>query len=257
MSRLVLLLIPVAAFAVAFLPAADAQEKTDRVFEMRTYWAPEGKLDDLNARFRDHTVKLFEKHGMTNVGYWLPIDNKDNKLVYLLSFPNMEARTRAFAAFGADPDWQKASRESEANGRLLAKGPESTFLTATDYSSEIKSTSTGGRVFELRTYTATPGKLDNLNARFREHTLKLFEKHGMTNVGYWTPVKGQRGKNDDTLIYLLAHKSEDAAKASWAAFRADPDWVAARQASETKAGGSLTSRTASSPSSSSRPTIRR
>ena len=95
-------------------------------------------------------------------------------------------------------------------------------------------------VYELRVYTAAKGKLDALHARFRDHTLKLFEKHGMTNVGYWTPVKGQRGKNDDTLIYLLAHKSEDAAKASWAAFRADPDWVAARRGSEEKAGGSLT-----------------
>ena len=96
------------------------------------------------------------------------------------------------------------------------------------------------RVYELRVYTAAPGKLDALNARFRDHTCKLFEKHGMTNVGYWTPIKGQRGKNDDTLIYLLAHKSEAAAKASWDAFRADPDWVAARRASEEKAGGSLT-----------------
>jgi len=177
---------------------------------------------------------------MTNVGYWMPIDNKDNKLVYMLSFPSREARDRSFAAFGADPDWRKALQESQANGSLTAKAPESTLLNPTDYSPPVHPAVTGNRVFELRTYTATPGKLDNLNARFREHTLKLFEKHGMTNVGYWTPIKGQRGKNDDTLIYLLAHKSEDAAKASWAAFRADPDWVAARQASETKAGGSLT-----------------
>jgi hypothetical protein len=123
---------------------------------------------------------------------------------------------------------------------LTTGGIGSTLLTATDYSPEIKSTMPGGRVFELRTYTATPGKLDNLNARFREHTLKLFEKHGMTNVAYWTPIKGQRNTKDDTLIYLLAHKSDDAAKASWAAFRADPVWVAARRGSEEKAGGSLT-----------------
>src|SRR4051812_49799096 len=102
-----------ASFWLGRLSAADEKPKM-RLYELRVYTAAPGKLDALNARFRDHTVKLFEKHGMTNVGYWLPIDNKDNKLVYLLSFPNMEARTRAFAAFGADPDWQKASRESEA-----------------------------------------------------------------------------------------------------------------------------------------------
>ena len=95
------------------------------------------------------------------------------------------------------------------------------------------------RVYELRTYTAAPGKLDALNARFRDHTLKLFEKHGMTNVGYFVADKGQKGA-DDTLIYILAHKSAEAAKASFDEFRKDQDWVAARKASEEKAGGSLT-----------------
>src|SRR5438477_557031 len=95
------------------------------------------------------------------------------------------------------------------------------------------------RVYELRTYTAAPGKLDALNARFREHTLKLFEKHGMTNIGYFTPLPGTKGA-DDTLIYFLAHRSAEAAKASFDAFRQDPDWAAARKASEQKAGGSLT-----------------
>src|SRR2546422_368007 len=95
------------------------------------------------------------------------------------------------------------------------------------------------QVYEMRTYYAEPGKLDALNARFRDHTCKLFEKHGMTNVGYWVPMKGQKGA-DDTLIYILAHKSADAAKASFDAFRKDPDWIAARKASEDKAGGSLT-----------------
>src|SRR2546428_1388762 len=96
-----------------------------------------------------------------------------------------------------------------------------------------------GRVFEMRTYTAAPGKLDNLNARFRDHTLKLFEKHGMTNLGYFTPLAGTKGA-DDTLIYFLAHRSVDASKTSWDAFRRDPAWVAVRKASEEKAGGSLT-----------------
>ena len=112
-------------------------------------------------------------------------------------------------------------------------------MTATDYSPEIKADKEGHRVFELRVYTVTPGKLDNLNARFRDHTCKLFEKQGMTNIGYWRPMKDQRGANE-TLVYILAHKSVDAAKASFDAFRKDPDWIAARKASEEKAGGSLT-----------------
>jgi hypothetical protein len=90
----------------------------------------------------------------------------------------------------------------------------------------------GQRVFELRTYVAHEGKLDALKARFRDHTLKLFEKHGMTNVGYFVPRSDSDGKDKTTLIYLLAYPSAEAAKASWAAFRVDPEWKAVAAESE-------------------------
>jgi hypothetical protein len=236
MLKIVLTAAVVGAVAVTTSPAA---EKDTRVYELRTYFAAPGKLDALNARFRDHTLKLFEKHGITNVGYWVPIDNAENKLIYLLAFPSREARNQSFKAFGADPAWRSAAKASEVNGRLLAKPPENVFLQATDYSPPVRPTTSGNRVFELRDYTATPGNLDALNARFRDHTLKLFEKHGMTNVGYFTVLPGEK-EADRKLVYLLAHPSVDAAKASFAAFRQDPAWVAARAASEQKAGGSLT-----------------
>ncbi|MSU79245.1 MAG: NIPSNAP family protein [Gemmataceae bacterium] len=223
---------------IATQAATQAGEKAERVYEMRTYYAPAGRLDDLHARFRNHTVKLFEKHGMTNVGYWVPIDNKDNKLVYVLAYPSREAAKKSWAAFGADPAWVAARKETEAKGSIVAK-VESLFLNATDYSPEPKATATGDRIFEMRTYIATPKNLDNLNARFRNHTVKLFEKHGMTNIGYWVPVKGAKGA-DDTLVYFLSHKSVDAAKQSFGAFRDDPAWKAAFKASEEKAGGPLT-----------------
>jgi hypothetical protein len=216
--------------------AAAAQEK--RVFELRTYFAPPGRLDDLHARFRDHTLKLFEKHSMTSVGYWVPMENPDNKLIYLLAYPSREAREASWKAFFADPDWQAVKKKTEANGPIVSK-VESVLLGATDYSPEVKTSATGERVFELRTYTASAGCLDHLNARFRDHTVELFEKHGMTNVGYWNPLEGQPGAGE-TLVYILAHRSVDAAKASFDAFRKDPDWLAARKASEEKAGGSLT-----------------
>ena len=88
----------------------------------------------------------------------------------------------------------------------------------------------GKKVYELRTYYTLPGRLPNLLARFRNHTTKLFEKHGITNVGYWVPADEPKSQN--TLIYLLAHDSRDAAKKSWDAFRADPDWLKARSESE-------------------------
>ena len=219
--------------------APDAS--ANKLYELRVYYAPPGKLDALHARFRDHTVKLFEKHGMTNVGYWVPLENPDNKLIYVLSYPDMDARKKSWAGFLADPEWQKAKTASEAAGKLVAKIEES-YLSPTDYSPAVKlGKSDKERVFELRTYTTTPGNLEGLHARFRDHTVKLFEKHGMTNLWYWTLAKGQ--KNDDvTLIYFLAHPSTEARTKGFDAFRVDPDWVKARDASEAKAGGSLTAK---------------
>ncbi len=229
-----------AVVGILTLGTAQSGEKSERVYEMRTYWAPEGRLDDLHARFRNHTVKLFEKHGMTNVGYWTPIDNKENKLVYLLAYPSRAAATKSWDAFKADTDWQAVKKSTEAKGPIVSK-VESVFLKTTDYSPEPKPAATGERIFELRTYTASPKNLDNLNARFRNHTVKLFEKHGMTNIAYWVPLTGEKGA-DDTLVYFLAHKSRDAAQQSFDAFRADPAWKAALKGSEENAGGPLTAK---------------
>src|SRR5260370_37740825 len=77
---------------VALLFVCSVSAADSRLYEMRVYFAAPGKLDDLNARFRNHTVALFEKHGMENLGYWVPVDNKENKLVYILAYPSREAR---------------------------------------------------------------------------------------------------------------------------------------------------------------------
>src|ERR1044071_467756 len=118
-------------------------------------------------------MALFEKHGMVNVGYWMPADHPDNRLIYGLGFPSRAAATKSWREFGSDPDWQKVVKESEANGKLVTR-VESVFLRATDYSPEIKPAKTAqARLFELRTYTSAAGKLENLHSRFREHTCRL------------------------------------------------------------------------------------
>jgi hypothetical protein len=89
----------------------------------------------------------------------------------------------------------------------------------------------GGRVFELRTYTASPGKLDALNARFRDHTIALFKNHGMEVVGFWMPLDKEAGAGEK-LVYILAHQSRAAADASWKSFRDDPEWIKVRADSE-------------------------
>ena len=224
----------------AFVMAMNAAEDVG-VYEMRIYYAAPGKLDALNARFRDHTLKLFEKHGIVNLGYWTPIDNPDRKLIYVLGHKDRDAARASFKALASDPEWRKVVKASEANGRLAVRF-ESILMKPTDYSPAVKpSKEAKPRTFELRTYKTTPGNLDALNARFRDHTMKLFSKHGMSHFAYWVPVDKEKGA-EDTLIYILAHKSEDAAKESFKGFRADPDWVAARKASEQKAGGSLTTK---------------
>jgi len=236
--KTILRLVLVTALTALSIGAATAAVDM-RCYEMRIYSAAPGKLEALNTRFRDHTCKLFEKHGMVNVGYWQPMTNTENKLVYLLAYPSREAREKSWKEFMADPDWQTAFKESEKDGKLVTKA-ESIFLAATDFSPAINpSRATGPRAFELRTYTASPGNLDNLLARFRDHTLKIFEKHGMANLGYWTPTEKKNGAGEK-LMCLLAHKSPEAASDAFKAFHADPDWIAAKKASEDKAGGSLT-----------------
>ena len=114
----------------------DAQaQSADRVFELRTYTTPEGKLPNLQARFRDHSMSLFEGHGITNIGYFTPQDepNSSNTLVYIIAHPSREAAETNWAAFRADPEWQRVSRESQVDGRILS-GVVSVFLDPTDFS---------------------------------------------------------------------------------------------------------------------------
>ncbi len=117
---------------------ADKGEKKvdNRVFELRTYTAAPGKMDALNARFRQHTNKLFEKHGMTIIGFWMPMKQKEDeeKLIYILAYPSKEAADKSWQAFRDDPIWQRAREESEKDGKLLAKPPESVYMKPTDYS---------------------------------------------------------------------------------------------------------------------------
>jgi hypothetical protein len=112
-------------------PAAPAAS-AGRVFEMRTYYCVPGRLDALNKRFREHTNRLFVKHGMELVGYWTPVDKPD-VLVYILAYPNREAATKAWAGFRADAEWNAARTASESDGKIVDR-VESVFMNPTDYS---------------------------------------------------------------------------------------------------------------------------
>ena len=105
------------------------------VFELRIYHTFEGKLDDLLRRFHDHTMKLFEKHGMNNIAYWTPTDEplKGKTLIYIISHPSREAATANWQAFRDDPEWKSVQEKSEANGKIVER-VDSTFMTLTEFS---------------------------------------------------------------------------------------------------------------------------
>ena len=113
--------------------STSAQDQ--KVFELRTYQATPGNLDNLHARFRDHTTRIFRKHGMEVVGYWSPTneEERDDTLVYLLSHDNQDAADSSWQAFIADPEWETVAEESNRNGQILG-GIERKYMVATDYS---------------------------------------------------------------------------------------------------------------------------
>ena len=118
---------------MALMPTTAAAE--GRLFEMRTYTTHDGRLNALHARFRDHTNRIFVKHGMSLIAYWTPTEGPESKntLVYILAYPNKEAREKAWAGFQSDPEWKTARAESEKDGKIV-KEVKSQFLAATDYS---------------------------------------------------------------------------------------------------------------------------
>jgi hypothetical protein len=208
--------------------ASSVSAAEEPVYELRTYTTNPGKLPNLHKRFADHTIKLFEKHGIKNLYYWTPTDEKlkDNTLVYVIEHQSRAAAAKSWQAFINDPEWKKVARESQVDGKILAKRPESVYLKATDFSPAVKKSPEESRLFELRTYTTAEGRLPNLLKRFREGELELFTKHGLNHVLYWTPLDQK-----NTLVYVISHADRAAAKKSWAGFLGDPEWKKLHKAS--------------------------
>ncbi|MBZ5688657.1 MAG: NIPSNAP family protein [Acidobacteriia bacterium] len=136
--------LPAATLLPASLWAAARQNSvnpaaTTAVYELRVYHAAPGKLADLEARFRDHTIKIFDRHGIKSVAYWTPLDEpeKNNTLIYILQHPSREAAAANWKSFQDDPEWKSVKEKSEANGKLVDK-IDSTFLALTDFSPRLR-----------------------------------------------------------------------------------------------------------------------
>lgn len=200
-----------ALFSAIVAAPASAQSPTPtapdtRLFELRVYHAAKGKFDALNARLRDQSLRLFEKHGMANVGYWASGEGPDQKVVFLLAHPDRAARDRAWTALTADPEWMQVRQSTEAGGKLVAR-IEEVFLTPTDFSPAVTPTrAEEPRVFELRVFAAEDGNLGQLLARTRSG-LKSLKKEGVECVGSWTLAAGQPGANSILVCLLARHPS--------------------------------------------------
>ena len=143
--RTLLQALPAATFLSASLWAASQGDNSNPaqassgVYELRVYHAAPGKLGELLARFRDHTIKIFDRHGMRSVAYWIPLDEpeKSNTLIYILQHPSREAAAANWKSFQDDPEWKNVRDKSEANGKLVEK-VDSTFLALTDFSPRLR-----------------------------------------------------------------------------------------------------------------------
>lgn len=229
--------------AMAQPPEPTTPEPEYTIHELQIITAKPGKLAALQEWFKQHDQDVLAKHGAKTLAYLVPAqtqqENPASKILCLYEYPSTKALMQFSRKVKADPLW-KPLDTSQPGPELLVENTEVIWLRATDFSPEFKPTqSSQPRVFELRTYTCpSPEKLAALHNRFRDHTMGLFAKYGMENLVYWQPRDLE--DSDRKLVYLLGHESRESAKESFGKFRADPEWLKAKKASEERAGGSLT-----------------
>jgi NIPSNAP len=196
------------------------------LYEWRTDEALPGKLPALHTHLAG-AAGLFKKHNLGVLGFWTEELGPGGQVTYMWIYADLEERQQKVAAFGTDSAWQQqVAEETEKEGAIVAR-THNTLLQLTPYSPapQIRT-----QVQEWRIYEAMAGRLPDFHTRFATHTLGLFAKHGIENIGYWTEVFGTSNR----LVYMLGYPSLGEREKSWAAFQADPDWQKARAASETK-----------------------
>jgi hypothetical protein len=201
---------------------------TSAYFEMRTYTVHEGKMPDLIQRFQNHTRALFTKHGIENVAYFLSEEQPEKQLTFILGYPSAAERDVRWGNFANDPEWKAVAAASEANGKIVQKVDQVFMVWAKGLNSRKISRPSG--IFQLRTYHLLPGRLDAIQARFRDHTQALFEKQGLSNYPYWITV--EKDGAQPKLVYLIGHLTKDEFNAAFGRFVADPEWIRVRDASE-------------------------
>jgi len=222
LSVIAAVLFGAAALAVDATGAEPVPQSTiSNVYWLAQYTARPGRAAALADWFRENDADLLAKHGGEAIAYLAPADpgpDNEGRLLAITKYRTSDALVKSRRSMTADPRWK----------RLVGSPNDENAIVAT---------------VDVR-LGPSPERLELLHERFRDHTMKLFARHGIENLVYWEPLLGHPAQEDvlrRQLFYLLGHKSREAAAASFAAFRQDPDWLAVKKASEDKAGGSLTS----------------
>ena len=204
------------------------------VYELRIYAAAEDRLGHLIKRFREHTDRLFRKHKMEPVAYWLPTDGtakEKRRFVYILKHPSRYAAYRNWNAFTHDPEWKRGVLEQPEFQRLLSGRPESVFLTPNKFLNE-STRSNNPNIYELRIHTAAQGKLTALHQHHRDTGVNLHLKHGIRTLGSWFAF--DRPESENTMYTLHRHTNRTQADLNWKAIEADPEWRKSRGNLNTK-----------------------
>ena len=254
----------IAVFLMAGTAALAQSPAANKLYELRSYVPEAGRQSDVLKLISESGMPVMARHNIALVGAWTNVDPKDERVFTLISHKDKASSDAAQSAMQNDPAWKEIIQKTVIDGKKAVKSFERVFLTVNDYSPVLDVKQVGNRVFELRTYAATKGNLPALNARFKNHTLGLFSKHGMTNILYCSVLDGEpltcaklleavspvgKGMADmdaslpaagNSLVYFIAHASPEAAKANFGKFSADEEWTKALKSSEAAAGGSLT-----------------
>lgn len=234
------------------------------IYELQCFRTQAGFADQFCNLVKTDGLRAINKQSVELLGAWRPVNSSDERLFLLFKHSSKEEALRVWTEVREDEEWLAASQKATPPQGDLIQDFQRIFLNTMDYSPSLSLENNSPRVFELRTYVATPGNLKNLNDRFRNHTVELFAKHGITNLIYWSVERtdtidcddlfhavgatkaealkesGNLLARDNALVYLLGHPSEEAGKASFQSFLADPVWKKALDESVKNAGGSLT-----------------
>ena len=232
--RLPLVLLPVFLWVTTTALPAHGQTppaEPPPYFEIRIYDVTTNKMDGVLERFRETVDPIRRRHGICAVGYWTAITPTGEKYVYLMKAASAADLATREKAFGADPDFQAGfAASNRKHGKTLDH--ITTIPLITDPAAQFNFTPTDPfRTFELRQYSVPAAKLAAFRARWRDHAIPIYARHGLQSIGWWQAAKPDP-TGRETFICLLAGTSPAAIQKAIADFHADPEWRAITEQTE-------------------------